>query len=617
MRFFVSLRPFLLLSIDTIRNLWYTIPVKNPAVTAIERCIMLRLLKTLKEYRKECVLAPFFKMLEALFELFVPLVVADIIDNGIGRGDKNYIFTRSLLMALLAAVGLLCSVTAQYFSAKAAVGFATKVRYKLFYHIQGLSYSETDRIGTSTLLTRLTSDINQVQTGVNLTLRLLLRSPFIVFGSMIMAFTIDTPSALIFAVTIPVLCIVVFGIMLIGIPLYKKVQMRLDHVLGLTRENLTGVRVIRSFGLEHSETERFEKANREHTRLQRFVGRFSALMNPLTYVIVNFAVIALLYVGAIRIDNGAISQGELVALYNYMTQILVELVKMASLIISITKAFASGNRIQAVLERHTEDYESGSSEGISSSEGGDEVSFADVSLRYTEGGDEALSGITFTAKGGETFGIIGGTGSGKSSVINLIPRFYDAASGSVTVNGRDVRSFSLEALRDRIGIVPQKAVLFRGTVRSNLCFGNENASDEDLWAALKTAQAADFVREKDGGLDAPVEQYGRNFSGGQRQRLTIARALVKRPHILILDDSSSALDYATDAKLRKAISGLPYRPTVFLVSQRTASLRSADRILVLEDGEAVGLGTHEELLKSCEIYAEIHRSQFGKEEAAI
>jgi len=577
---------------------------------------MLRLLKMLKVYRKECILAPSFKMLEASFELFVPLVVADIIDNGIGTGDKNYIVTRTLLMALLAAVGLICSITAQYFSARAAVGFATKVRYKLFHHIQGISYSETDRVGTSTLLTRLTSDVNQVQTGVNLTLRLLLRSPFIVFGSMIMAFTIDTPSAVIFAITIPILCVVVFGIMLIGIPLYKKVQTRLDHVLGLTRENLTGVRVIRAFRLEGSETERFSTANNEHTKLQRFVGRFSALMNPITYVVVNFAVIALLYVGAIRIDNGAISQGELVALYNYMTQILVELVKMASLIISITKAFASGNRIQAVLETGTEDYESGSREVETLAEGGDEVRFENVSLRYTEGGDEALSGISFTARGGETFGIIGGTGSGKSSVVNLIPRFYDAESGTVTVNGCDVRSLSLEALRDRIGIVPQKAVLFRGTIRSNLCFGNENATDEELWEALEAAQAADFVREKDGGLDAHVEQYGRNFSGGQRQRLTIARALVKHPRVLILDDSSSALDYATERKLRKALASLPYKPTIFLVSQRTASLSSADRILVLEDGEAVGLGTHEELLKTCEIYAEIHRSQFGKEEGA-
>ena len=575
---------------------------------------MLRLLKNLNIYRKECVLAPLFKMLEALFELFVPLVVADIIDNGIRLQDKQYIFKGALFMLLLAVVGLLCSVTAQYFSAKAAVGFATKVRYQLFEHIQGLSYSETDKIGTSTLLTRLTSDVNQAQTGVNLALRLLLRSPFIVFGSMIMAFTIDVPSAMIFVVTIPLLSIVVFGIMLIGIPLYKRVQMRLDRVLGLTRENLTGVRVIRAFRLENSECDRFQEANRDHTKLQRFVGRFSALMNPITYVIVNFSVIVLLYIGAIRIDNGAISQGELVALYNYMTQILVELVKMASLIISITKAFASGNRIAAVLEYKTEELCSFDACVNADEAYGDEISFQKVSLRYTAGGDEALSDISFTAKRGKTFAIIGGTGSGKSSIVNLIPRFYDAESGSVEINGRDIHSFHLKELRDRIGIVPQKAVLFRGTIRSNLCFGKEDASDEELWEALEAAQAADFVREKDKGLDAVVEQNGRNFSGGQRQRLTIARALVKKPRILILDDSSSALDYVTDAKLQKTLSDLPYKPTVILVSQRTASILNADQILVLEDGIAVGLGTHEELLSSCTIYAEIHHSQFGTEE---
>ena len=576
---------------------------------------MLRLLKKMNAYRKECILAPLFKMLEALFELFVPLVVADIIDNGIKTENRLYIFTRALLMLLLAAIGLLCSVTAQYFSARAAVGFASKIRFLLFDHIQGLSYSETDKIGTSTLLTRLTNDVNQVQTGVNLALRLLLRSPFIVFGSMIMAFTIDTPSALIFAVTIPLLSVVVFGIMLIGIPLYKKVQTRLDRVLSLTRENLTGVRVIRSFRLEDSECDRFDEANRDHTRLQRFVGRFSALMNPITYVIVNFAVIALIYVGAVRIDNGAISQGELVALYNYMTQILVELVKMASLIISITKAFASGNRISAVLDYKTEELSiSGETENIDGASFGDEICFRNVSLRYTTGSDEALSDISFTAKSGQTFAIIGGTGSGKSSVVNLIPRFYEPESGTVELNGRDVRSLSVKELRDRIGIVPEKAVLLRGTVRSNLCFGNEDATDEELWEALEAAQAADFVREREGALDAPIEQSGRNLSGGQRQRLTIARALVKKPHVLILDDSSSALDYATDAKLRKALISLPYQPTIILVSQRTASILNADQILVLEDGEAVGLGTHEELLSTCEIYSEIHRSQFGKED---
>lgn len=574
---------------------------------------MFRLLKMMKAYRKECILAPLFKMLEAFFELFVPIVVANIIDHGIKTGDRAYVFSRALLMALLAAIGLVCAVTAQYFSAKAAVGFSSKVRYRLFRHIQGFSYTETDRIGTPTMISRLTSDLNQVQTGVNLTLRLLLRSPFIVFGSMIMAFTIDVKSALTFAVTIPVLSVVVFGIMLAGIPLYKKVQSRLDRVLGVTRENLTGVRVIRAFGLEERETERFGEANREHTRMQRFVGRISALMNPLTYVIVNFAVIALIYVGAWQVEDGAITQGELVALYNYMTQILVELVKLASLIISITKAVACGNRIEAVLEIPAEDTAARGDSSVGTAENDGSVVFDHVSFRYAGAAEESLTDLSFTVNGGETFGIIGGTGSGKTSVVNLIPRFYEAESGRISVGGREISSYSLDELRRAIGVVPQKAVLFRGTVRSNLLFGNENATDEMLWEALEAAQAAEFVREKEGGLDAPVEQNGRNFSGGQRQRLTIARALVRRPRILILDDSSSALDYATDAKLRRAIGALPYRPTLFIVSQRTASLSSADRILVLEDGEAVGLGTHAELLSSCATYAEIHRSQFGKE----
>ncbi|MBO5270407.1 MAG: ABC transporter ATP-binding protein [Clostridia bacterium] len=576
---------------------------------------MFRLLKMMKAYRLECVLAPLFKMLEAFFELFVPLVVADIIDNGIKTGDKPYIFSRALIMAALAIIGLLCSVTAQYFSAKAAVGFSAKVRNRLFHHIGGFSYTKTDRIGTPTLLARLSNDLNQVQTGVNLTLRLLLRSPFIVFGCMIMAFTIDAKSATVFAITIPVLCVVVFGVMLINIPLYKKVQTRLDRVLGDTRENLTGVRVIRAFGLEDSERTRFDKANREHTRMQRFVGSFSALMNPVTYVIVNFAVIALIYVGAWQVEGGAISQGDLVALYNYMTQILVELVKMASLIISITKAVACGNRIQAVFDMPTEDLNAVEAPQSDVGHETTALRFEHVSFRYAGASETSLSDISFSLEKGQTLGIIGGTGSGKTSVVHLIPRFYDAESGKISVNGKNIRAYSLSELRAMVGIVPQKAVLFHGTIRSNLLLGNEDATEEELWAALEAAQAADFVRTKDGGLDAVVEQNGKNFSGGQRQRLTIARALVRKPQILILDDSSSALDYATDAKLRKAIASLTYHPTVVLVSQRTAALSAADAILVLEDGESVGYGTHEELLKSCETYAEIHYSQFEKEDA--
>ena len=576
---------------------------------------MFRLLKMMKPYRKECILAPLFKMLEAFFELLVPLVVADIIDNGIRPGDRSRILIGAGLMAALAVIGLMCSITAQYFSARAAVGFSSKVRFRLFHHIEGLSYTETDRIGTSTMITRLSSDLNQVQTGVNLTLRLLLRSPFIVFGAMIMAFTIDRTSAMTFLVTIPVLSVIVFGIMLISIPLYKRTQAGLDRVLGVTRENLTGVRVIRAFGLEERETERFSAANRNHTRLQRFVGRFSALMNPLTYAVVNFAVIALIYIGAFRVNDGAISQGDLVALYNYMTQILVELIKLASLIISITKAVACGNRIEAVLEIPAEDTSSRDlpAEPTSETDKGS-VTFDAVSFRYAGAAEDSLSDISFSVRGGETIGIIGGTGSGKSSLVHLIPRFYDAREGRILVDGRDIRSFTKDELRSEIGIVPQKAVLFRGTIRSNLLFGNGDATDEELWAALEAAQAADFVRDKDGMLDATVEQNGRNFSGGQRQRLTIARALVRKPKILILDDSSSALDYATDANLRRAIHALPYSPTLFIVSQRTASLSAADKILVLEDGRSVGLGTHEELLRDSETYLEIHRSQFGKEE---
>ena len=573
---------------------------------------MFKLLRLMKQYRAECVLAPLFKMLEALFELFVPLVVADIIDNGINQQDRSIVIRGAILMTILAIVGLTASITAQYFSAKAAVGFATKLRLKLFRHVQGFSYTENDGVGTSTMITRLTNDVNQVQSGVNLTLRLLLRSPFIVFGSMIMAFAIDPKSALTFAVSIPILSVIVFGIMLVSIPLYKKVQTRLDTVLGHTRENLTGIRVIRAFGLESDEIRRFDDANHAHVQMQKFTGKISALMNPLTYVVINFAVIALIYIGAWQVEGGEILQGELVALYNYMSQILVELIKLASLIISITKAIACGNRIEAVFERPVEET-SGEVSGRTEIPENGSVVFEKVSFSYRGAGENSLSDISFDVRDGEIFGVIGGTGSGKTSLVNLIPGFYPSTEGKILVGGKPIESLSLDALRATVGIVPQKAVLFRGSIRSNLLFGNENADDEAIIEALKAAQAYDFVMQKAGGLDAPVEQNGKNFSGGQRQRLCIARALVRRPRILILDDSSSALDYATDARLREAIRSLPYRPTIFWISQRTSSISMADQILVLDDGAAVGLGRHEELLASCSVYAEIHASQFGKE----
>lgn len=574
---------------------------------------MFKLLRLIKPYRKECVLAPLFKMLEAFFELFVPLVVADIIDSGINEGNNAVVIRGAILMTVLAVVGLTASITAQYFSAKAAVGFATRVRSRLFSHVQGLSYTENDGIGTSTMITRLSSDVNQVQSGVNLTLRLLLRSPFIVFGSMIMAFTVDPRSAVTFAVSIPILSVIVFGIMLVSIPLYKKVQARLDSVLGRTRENLTGIRVIRAFGLESDEISRFDEANRAHVNMQKFTGKISALMNPLTYVVINFAVIALIDIGAWQVNGGEILQGELVALYNYMSQILVELIKLASLIISITKAIACGNRIEAVLEQPIE-VTSGAECGRTASPMDGSVVFDHVSFTYRSAGEPSLSDISFTARDGEIFGVIGGTGSGKTSLVNLIPGFYPASAGRILVGGKPMETLSLDELRKSVGIVPQKAVLFRGTVRSNLLFGNENASEADMIEALKAAQAYDFVMQKEGGLDAPVEQNGKNLSGGQKQRLSIARALVRRPRILILDDSSSALDYATDARLREAIRALPYHPTIFMISQRTSSIAMADCILVLEDGEAVGLGKHDELLRDCPVYAEIHASQTRKEE---
>lgn len=567
---------------------------------------MKKLLVYLKDYIKESILGPLFKLLEALFELFVPLVIAAIIDTGIENGDTGYIIKMCLVLVLLGFVGLAFSITAQYFAAKASVGFVSKIRHALFGHIQSLSYSELDQIGTSTLITRMTSDMNQVQNGMNLALRLLLRSPFVVFGAMIMAFTIDVPSAMIFVYVTIVLLIVVFGIMLGSIPLYKKVQQKLDAVMTVTRENLTGVRVIRAFCKEDEETDDFINKNNELTASQKFVGKISALMNPVTYVIINLAIIWLIHTGAVSVNEGILTQGAVVALYNYMSQILVELIKLANLIINITKSIACGNRIQAVLDIKP-DLESGNS---SCNEGS--VEFDHVNLRYKNAGADSLSDITFTAAKGETIGIIGGTGSGKSSLVNLIPRFYDAASGEVKVGGVNVKDMDVEQLREKIGVVPQKAVLFHGTIRENMQWGVTNASDDEIMEAIEAAQGLDVIKAK-GGLDCEIEQGGKNLSGGQRQRLTIARALVKKPEILILDDSASALDFATDAALRKSLRELDYHPTVFIVSQRTSSIQHADRIIVLDDGAAVGIGTHDELMKSCSVYQEIYNSQFKKE----
>lgn len=567
---------------------------------------MKKLLVYLKDYIKESILGPLFKLLEALFELFVPLVIAAIIDTGIENGDTGYIIKMCLVLVLLGFVGLAFSITAQYFAAKASVGFVSKIRHVLFGHIQSLSYSELDQIGTSTLITRMTSDMNQVQNGMNLALRLLLRSPFVVFGAMIMAFTIDVPSAMIFVYVTIVLLIVVFGIMLGSIPLYKKVQQKLDAVMTVTRENLTGVRVIRAFCKEDEETDDFINKNNELTASQKFVGKISALMNPVTYVIINLAIIRLIHTGAVRVEAGILTQGAVVALYNYMSQILVELIKLANLIINITKSIACGNRIQAVLDIKP-DLESGSS---SCNEGS--VEFDHVNLRYKNAGADSLSDITFTAAKGETIGIIGGTGSGKSSLVNLIPRFYDAASGEVKIGGVNVKDMDVEQLREKIGVVPQKAVLFHGTIRENMQWGVTNASDDEIMEAIEAAQGLDVIKAK-GGLDCEIEQGGKNLSGGQRQRLTIARALVKKPEILILDDSASALDFATDAALRKSLRELDYHPTVFIVSQRTSSIQHADRIIVLDDGAAVGIGTHDELMKNCSVYQEIYNSQFKKE----
>lgn len=581
---------------------------------------MKTLLAYLKGYKKESVLAPLFKMLEASFELFVPLVMAAIIDVGIANQDKPYIVKMCFVLIALGIIGLVCSITAQYFAAKAATGVGTGIRHGLFEHIQKFTFTEMDQLGTSTLITRMTSDINQIQSGVNLVLRLFLRSPFIVFGAMIMAFTVDVKAALVFVVTIPLLSLIVFGIMLVTMPMYKKVQADLDQVLLATRENLTGARVIRAFNKEEDETKRFENANQILTDAQKYVGRISGMMNPLTYIIVNGAIIALIYVGAVRVDIGDLTQGQVVALINYMSQILVELVKLANLIISVTKAAACLNRVESVLAVKP-DMNEGDVRWKSNSSEADRdlknkipvVEFSHVSLTYKGTSDTSLSDINFCAEKGQTIGIIGGTGSGKSSLVNLIPRFYDATDGTVKINGRDIKEYQTENLREHIGVVLQKAVLFKGSIADNLRWGKEDATEQEMYEALDISQAREFVDTKQGGLEFQIEQGGRNLSGGQKQRMTIARALVRKPEILILDDSASALDFATDAALRKSIKEMKNQPTVFIVSQRAASIQYADQIIVLDDGAMAGIGTHEELLKDCPVYQEIYYSQFPKE----
>lgn len=569
------------------------------------------MMKYLKGYGKESVIAPLFKMLEALFDLFVPLVMADIINTGIASGDSAYIWQRCGLLVLLGIIGLTCSITAQYFASKAAVGYATSLRHALMDHIQRLGFSEIDRLGGSTLITRMTSDINQVQSGLNLFLRLFMRSPFVVIGGMIMAFVVNAQAAMIFVIAMPVLAVVVFGIMLLTMPMYKRVQSNLDSVTGLTRENLSGVRVVRAFNMENAEVSRFKLADGILRQMQLRVGRISALMNPLTYAIVNIAIIAILNTGAVQINSGTMQSGDVIALVSYMTQILVELVKLANLIIQVTKAMACAGRVNAVL--NTEPAMKFPASPAQPVAGADAVSFNHVSLRYAQAGADSLSDISFSARPGQTIGVIGGTGSGKSSLVSLIPRFYDATGGNVELFGNPVSDYAREQVRGDVGIVMQRAQLFSGTIRSNLLWGNPNATDDELWQALETAQAAEFVRGKEDGLDEKVDQGGRNLSGGQRQRLTIARALVKKPRILILDDSASALDYATDAALRKALKALPGDMTVFIVSQRTSSLMHADKILVLDDGQLVGSGTHKELMQSCGVYREIYESQYGKD----
>ena len=578
---------------------------------------MKELLVYIKEYTKECILGPFFKLLEACFDLAVPLVMASVIDKGIASGDKGYIFKYDGILILLAVIGLTCSITAQFFAAKAATGFAANVRYALFKHIESLSFTEMDGIGTSTMITRMTSDINQLQSGVNMALRLFLRSPFIVFGAAVMAFTIDVKAAIVFVIVIPLLAIVIFGIMLASMPLFKKVQARLDNVMGITRQNLTGVRVIRAFNKEAAEIENFADGNEKLASMQLFVGRISALANPVTYVMVNIALIALLWTGGIQVDAGNLTQGEIVALVNYMSQILVELVKLANTIVLSTKAVACGGRVQAILAVNSS-MEEGDYSGDGSldtqdakdmAKGGLEVEFEHASMMYKGAGADSVSDISFKAGAGSVTGIIGGTGSGKSTLVNLIPRFYDVSEGCVKVGGRDVKSYKLDTLRQSVGIVLQKSVLFRGTIRDNILWGSPDATDEEVTEALKAAQAWEIVQGKEKGLDYVIEQGGRNLSGGQKQRLAIARALVRKPPVLVFDDSSSALDFATEAKLRKSLQELGYNPTIFIVSQRTSSIQHADNILVLEDGVLAGQGTHEELVNNCEVYKEIYNSQ--------
>lgn len=615
---------------------------------------MKELLKYIKDYKKECVLGPLFKLLEACFDLTVPIVMAKIIDEGIAKSDSHFILVYGGVLILLAAVGLLSSITAQYFAAKAAVGFATNLRHGLFKHIESLSFTEMDTVGISTLITRMTSDINQMQSGVNMALRLFLRSPFIVFGAAVMAFTVDIKAAIVFAVVIPILAIVVLGIMAVSMPLYRKVQAGLDGILGRTRQNLTGVRVIRAFDKEEAEKEDFNNENQILTNLQLLVGRISALTNPVTYIFLNVALVVLLYVGAIRVDGGVLTQGKVIALVNYMSQILVELIKLANTIVLSTKAVACGKRIQTVFEMKpsiTDDFVSEDEENISlkdtdSAKSGElksdtnndmkntialgkdlsnnsadknakgaEVVFENVDLTYKGAGDKSLENISFTANAGSTIGIIGGTGSGKSSLVNLIPRFYDVTAGKVLIDGKNVKDYKVSEVRSIVGIVMQKAVLFKGSIRENMKWGNDKATDDEINFALENAQAAEIVAGKEGGLDYMIEQSGRNLSGGQKQRFTIARALVRRPKVLILDDSASALDFATDAKLRKSLKQLGYEPTTFIVSQRTSSIKHADMILVLDDGKVVGKGTHDELLENCEVYHEIYMSQFKDKKA--
>ena len=579
---------------------------------------MRKLLKYLKHYKAQSILAPLFKLLEALFELFVPLVVAAIIDNGINGGaGVSYVVYACLILVALGVIGLISAVSAQYFAAKAAVGFSKELRHDLFAKMQSLSYSRIDGLGTGKMITRMTSDVNQLQSGVNLVLRLFMRSPFIVFGAMIMAFIVD-PSGVsggVFGISIAVLCVIVFGIMLASIPLYKKVQGKLDKVTTATRETLTGARVLRAFCKEEDEVSEYNKKNAELTKVQLFVGKISALMNPLTYAVINAAIIILLYVGAIKIDGGTLSQGQVVSLYNYMSQILVELIKLANLIITVTKSFACAGRITEILDMESESVHGWQTVEKVADKGVPFIEYKNVSVNYGDAQVNALDNISFSVERGQTVGIIGGTGAGKTTLVNVLPHFYDVREGQVLIDGVNVNGIGDEALRDKCGIVPQRAVLFKGTIRENMQWGKNDASDEEISEAVAAAQASDVIRAKDGGLDEPVEQGGKNFSGGQRQRLTIARALVKKPEILILDDSASALDYATDAALRKSLKNLEYKPTVFIVSQRTSSIRHADKIIVLDGGKMVGLGTHDELLKSCEVYREINNSQFGQEEA--